>query len=65
MQVQLTVHQLTVALKVVVRMLSVYVKELCLYVAVCQEQQAGLRLSAIQVGQGTHNSNNIFIPQAW
>jgi len=48
LNVQLNVHQLTVALMVVVRMQSAYVKELHLYVAVCLEQQAGLRLSAIQ-----------------
>lgn len=35
-------------------------KELLLCAAVCQEQQAGLRLSAIQVGQGTHYSFNNF-----
>lgn len=59
-QAQLNVHQLTAALMVVVRMQSAYVKELHLCAAVCLEQQAGLRLNAIQVGQGTHYSfNNI------
>jgi len=59
-QVQLSVHQLTAAPMVVVRMQSAYVKELHLCAAVCLEQQAGLRLSATQVGQGTHYSfNNI------
>ena len=57
-QVQLNVHQLTAALMVVVKMQSAYVKELHLCAAVCLEQQAGLRLSAIQVGQGTHYSFN-------
>jgi hypothetical protein len=57
-QVRLTILQLTAGLKAVVRMLSVYVRELLLCVAVCQERQAGLRLSAIQVGQGTHNSKS-------
>jgi hypothetical protein len=54
----LNVHQLTAALMVVVRMQSAYVKELPLSAGVCLEQQAGLRLSAIQVGQGAHYSFN-------
>jgi hypothetical protein len=44
----------------VARMRSAYEKELHLCAGVCQEQQAGLRLNAIQVGRGTHYSFNNF-----